>query len=70
MRCKPLLLALLLLSPPLAAEDREQPSLELLEYLGGWEDEEGNWLDPVTLGAADLKLAQRESETDDEQDDN
>lgn len=70
MRFKPLVLALLLLSPPLVAEEEAAPPLELLEYLGGWEDEQGNWLDPLTLYGAALELAQAESETNDEQDDN
>lgn len=73
MRFSPLVLVLLLLSPPLLAEEEAPPpSLELLEYLGGWEDEQGNWLDPLTLDAAAVELAQAESETDtdDEQDDN
>ena len=71
MRFRPLVLALLLISPPLVAEE-VSPSLELLEFLGGWEDEQGNWLDPLTLDAAAVELAQAESETDtdDEQDDN
>ena len=28
------------------------PSLELLEFLGEWETPDGEWLDPVDLGAA------------------
>lgn len=61
-----LLLVVALLSQPLLAEDTEQPSLELLEYLGRWEDKQGNWLDPRTLAVAALDGAQIENETGDE----
>lgn len=60
-----LLLYLALLSMPLSAEDRVQPSLELLEYLGGWEDAQGNWIDPQELAAVDT--AEKQDETGDEQ---
>ena len=40
---------LLLLPGPLAAEpDAEPPSLEMLEYLGEWEENEGELIDPLT----------------------
>lgn len=47
-----LFLTLSLLSLPLSAEEEVQPSLELLEFLGGWEDAQGNWVDPQTLDPA------------------
>ncbi len=50
MRGKPLVLAVLLLAAPVAAED-EAPSLELLEFLGSFETAEGQWLDPTQLDA-------------------
>jgi hypothetical protein len=31
-----------------AAED-EAPDDELLEFLGAWDDGQGNWIDPMTL---------------------
>lgn len=45
------LLMWVLLAPPLvmAAEVAEAPSLELLEFLGNWETEKGEWLDPMEL---------------------
>lgn len=61
-----LLLVVALLSQPLFAEDNEQPSLELLEYLGRWEDKQGNWLDPRTLEVAALDGKQIKNETGDE----
>ena len=32
-----------------AAEVAEAPSLELLEFLGNWETDEGDWQDPLEL---------------------
>ncbi len=40
------LLVLLLLALPAWAES-EVPTLELLEFLAEWQDEEGDWIDPV-----------------------
>jgi hypothetical protein len=31
------------------AEEEEQPSLELLEFLADWETSEGQWIDPTEL---------------------
>lgn len=44
-----LLAAALLASNAAAAEEVEAPPLELLEYLGEWEDSDGQWLDPQML---------------------
>lgn len=47
---KSLLLAAALLGfNVVVAEEAEVPPLELLEYLGEWEDQEGQWLDPQLL---------------------
>lgn len=47
------LLMWVLLAPPLvmAAENAEAPSLELLEFLGNWETDKGEWQDPMELVA-------------------
>lgn len=45
-----LLLAVLVTTgPEVAGPPPEQPSLELLEFLGSFEDGQGQWLDPLTL---------------------
>ena len=45
-----LLLAAALLCPILVlAEEADVPPLELLEYLGEWEDGDGQWFDPTIL---------------------
>ena len=48
--------------------EQEQPSLELLEFLGEWVTEEGEWLDPEQFeedGFADM-LHLTEQEQNDE----
>lgn len=62
------LLFVLLPSIVCATEDTQQPSLELLEYLGNWEDVNGNWIDPQLLEPAVMKIAESEDETADKQD--
>jgi hypothetical protein len=39
----------------LAAEEKESalPSLELLEFLGEFETEDGEWIDPIEIGEID-----------------
>jgi len=32
------------------AADDEAPDDDLLEFLGTWDDGQGNWIDPLTLG--------------------
>ncbi len=44
-----LLAAVLLVSNAASAEEVEVPPLELLEYLGEWEDSDGQWFDPQLL---------------------
>jgi hypothetical protein len=58
---------LLLVLLPLAASaaEDEQPSMELLEFLGSWETKDGEWLDPVSMLSALLdedKAQQAQSE--------
>ncbi len=64
-----LLLPLLLAGAPLAAEDTPAiPSLQLLEFLAEWQDDSGQWLDPMDLAPADLPSAdndQSKGEDDD-----
>ncbi|MCF6211440.1 MAG: hypothetical protein L3J88_01120 [Gammaproteobacteria bacterium] len=52
-RCLSLLgvLGLLSLSPGMMAaeEDRQAPDLALLEFLGSWEDADGEWIDPLQM---------------------
>lgn len=47
------------------ADEPSSPGLEMLEYLGQWEEsgQEEEWLDPVTLYQAGV-LGQRQDETD------
>lgn len=35
-------------------EEPEGPSLEMLEYLGEWQKEEQQWIDPLTLYESDM----------------
>ncbi len=41
----------LLSLPPgvMAEEDTQAPDLALLEFLGSWEDADGEWVDPLQL---------------------
>ncbi len=32
-----------------ADEDNDAPSMELLEFLGSWETDDGEWVDPALL---------------------
>ncbi len=51
-RCLSLLgvLGLLSLSPGvMAEEDTQAPDLALLEFLGSWEDADGEWIDPLQM---------------------
>jgi len=41
----------------LAETDADAPSLELLEFLGSWETDDGQWMDPIQL------LEEMDSET-------
>ena len=63
-----LLLLVLLPLAALAADEAEQPSLELLEFLGTWETKDGQWVDPTQLleaTEADTQAKQTEDQKHD-----
>ena len=45
---------LCLAGTPAIAAEQEQPSMELLEFLGDWSVGEEGWLDPAELEEMDL----------------
>ena len=47
-------LLLLLLTGPVIAEDKQQPDMDLLEYLGEWAGSDKDWSDPVDI--LDVKM--------------
>ncbi len=62
MRARKTAILLLTLLPSALCAEEEQPSLELLEYLGNWEDANGSWVDPQLL----LPAVKKDAESDDE----
>ena len=48
----------------LPPEEAERPSLELLEFLGDWETDDGEWIDPEELEQS--VIADQEQEVEDE----
>ena len=46
-------------------ENMETPSLEFLEFLGDWETDDGEWIDPEEL--EQISLTDQEQEYEDEQ---
>ena len=42
--------------------DKEQPSMELLEFLGSWETEGGEWIDPTELDDTTPPAEEQEDE--------
>lgn len=48
-------LAMALLVTADAGASEEAPSVELLEFLGSWEDGNGQWIDPLELLPAEDK---------------
>lgn len=51
------------------AENNDYPSMEFLEFLGEWENEQGEWVDPIALpddGNPSPQLLGEEEEQDDE----
>ena len=42
-----LILLLMLICRGVTAQQGEQPSMRFLEFLGEWENEQGEWVDPV-----------------------
>jgi hypothetical protein len=47
-----------------AQENIETPSIEFLEFLGDWETDDGEWIDPEEL--EQIALTDQEQEYDDE----
>jgi len=47
-------LMLLMLAGPAVAEDKQQPGMDLLEYLGEWAGNDKDWSDPVDI--LDMKM--------------
>jgi hypothetical protein len=50
-----------LTGPQLTAAEPEQPSLELLEFLGDWSDQDDRWLDPAELEGIEFPEQERDS---------
>lgn len=48
-------------------EDTEMPSLELLEFLGDWETDDGEWIDPEELEQIADADQEQEQEHENEQ---
>jgi len=46
--------------------DTEIPSLEFLEFLGEWETEDGQWIDPEELDQISLPDTEKKNEDEDE----
>ena len=46
------------------SENTEMPSLEFLEFLGDWETDDGEWIDPEEL--EQIVLTDQEQENEDE----
>lgn len=67
MRGRPLLLLLLLASTGACAGEAELPSLALLEYLGEWQDEDGNAIDPQALALLGLEDKTGGGDSDDKE---
>ena len=55
------------ISSPLFAAESDPPSLELLEFLGSWEDAQGNWVDPQTLVPSAVSGEETTNDTGNEQ---
>ncbi len=47
-------------------EDAEMPSLELLEFLGDWETDDGEWIDPEELEQIAVTDPEQEQEHENE----
>lgn len=61
------LMVLALLPVAAVAGEVEPPSLALLEYLGEWQDENGNEIDPQELALLQLDVVPSEGDSDDEE---
>ena len=69
-----ILLSGLLSSPTFAqepeqttSEESETPSLEFLEFLGDWETDDGEWIDPEELDQIALTDQDQEANEDEQQ---
>jgi hypothetical protein len=64
------LLATVMSPPPVAAEQQdESPSPALLDYLGGWELNNGQRIDPLDLETMKVPKQEKEDREDDDQKD-
>lgn len=62
-----MLATLMLIGRNALAQPEEVPSLEFLEFLGAWEDQAGEWLDPTAiLGEDDAQNSLPNQEEDPE----
>ncbi|MEN8168801.1 MAG: hypothetical protein ABFS08_01085 [Pseudomonadota bacterium] len=61
------LMVLVFLPVAVVAGEIEPPSLALLEYLGEWQDENGNEIDPQELARLQLDVVPSEGDSDDEE---
>ena len=50
-----------LIGTPVVAVEQEQPSLELLEFLGDWSVGDDRWLDPAELDEMELPEQERDN---------
>lgn len=48
------------------SEDTEMPSLEFLEFLGDWETDDGEWIDPEELEKIVLTDQEQEKNEDEQ----
>lgn len=48
-----------------STEESEMPSLELLEFLGDWETDDGEWIDPEELEQITLTDQEQEDHEED-----
>lgn len=49
------------------SEDAEMPSLEFLEFLGDWETEDGEWIDPEEMEQIALTDQEQQEDEDEQQ---
>lgn len=49
------------------SEESETPSLEFLEFLGDWETEDGEWIDPEELDQIALTDSEQKEYEDEQQ---
>ena len=50
-----------------STEESEMPSLEFLEFLGDWETEDGEWIDPEELEQIALTTQEQKEYEDEKQ---